>query len=155
LGRRRHRQRRLTAASDTSLTATLLVGEDEEGRRERLLSKERRERKIREKWEKKGLTTLKYLSRTDPRFMGQTGPNPISQAQRAPSVLLLYFIFCTPHNTAAPPFSAFIHFSSFSSLFFFVFIFSMHFILVTLYPTASLHYFGFAFLHFLSHCRAL
>ena len=96
-----------------------------------------------------GLTALIYLS---PNRFGYPGTDPVpepnrstsnQQAQRASfspwGPIPLYFIFCIPHNTAAPPF---LH--SFFCPFLFHFAYSfMHFyfqLLITFYFTASYIY---------------
>jgi len=85
-------------------------------RRERTDKRKRGERKKKKnerKWVSKPLYTpllTRPKNRTDP---------VQNQAQHARPILLLPFIFCTPHNTVAPPFFFCIH--SFLFLFFAIF----------------------------------
>ena len=93
--------------------------------------REKRENRVKEKEAREIFVEMKENGSYNPfiplfeptRFLLRTEPaqtqfhRPIS---RAPLSCFFLFIFCTPHNTDAPPFSAFIHFAYFFHAFFLI-----------------------------------
>jgi len=93
-------------------------------------------------------TSLPYLYTALNRFgslesdrFGLISKSPTAQSCMFPFLYLFYF--CTPHNTAAPPLHAFF-------ILFPVCLFSMHFIFIAFYITAS--HFYFILMHFYFFC---
>jgi len=110
--------RRVGAVFDHPPLAGKLKGERREKRA--FCSQEGEERERKEKMRKKWVSTLIYSSPDPTRFK----PNPVqNQDPHARPILLLPFIFCTPHNTAAPPFFCIHSFLFLFFVFFIVFIF--------------------------------